>query len=87
MAKHGFPFPKRIELEERPIFIEDDVWLAAGVTILRGVTIGRGAIIAAGSVVTEDVPTNTVVAGNPARVVRHLDYEKSLAWGGVNGIA
>jgi len=87
MAKHGFPYPKRIELEERPIFIEDDVWVAAGVTILRGVTIGRGAIIAAGSVVTEDVPTNTVVAGNPARVVRHLDYEKSLARGGVNGIA
>lgn len=55
-----------------PIIIEDDVWIGFKATILKGVTIGRGAVVAAGSVVTKDVPPFTVVAGNPARVVREL---------------
>jgi acetyltransferase-like isoleucine patch superfamily enzyme len=42
-------------------------------TILCGVTVGENAIIGAGSVVTKDVPANTVVAGNPARVLRNLE--------------
>lgn len=54
------------------IIIEDDVWLATGVTVLAGVRIGRGAIIAANSVVTKDIPANTLAAGAPARVVRQL---------------
>jgi acetyltransferase-like isoleucine patch superfamily enzyme len=49
--------------------IESDVWLGYGVIVLTGVTIGRGAIVAAGSVVTRDVPSYSVVAGVPARVV------------------
>ena len=54
------------------IVIEDDVWLATGVTVLAGVRIGRGAIIAANSVVTRDIPANVLAAGAPARVIRQL---------------
>lgn len=56
----------------RPVVIEDKAWIGCGSFILKGVTVGRGAIVAAGSVVTKDVPPQTVVAGNPARVVRDL---------------
>lgn len=57
----------------KPIVIEDDVWIDFKASVLKGVHIGRGAIIAAGSVVVEDVPPWTVVAGNPAKVVRELN--------------
>ena len=50
--------------------IGNDVWIASGVTILSGVTIGDGAVIAAASVVVKDVPAYTIVAGNPAKVVK-----------------
>lgn len=86
MAKHGFPFPAEIDLDERPISIENDVWIAAGVTILRGVTIGAGSIVAAGSVVTKDVPPNVIVAGNPAQFVRRLELTKDIK-GAANGLA
>ncbi|MDE7447934.1 MAG: sugar O-acetyltransferase, partial [Helicobacter sp.] len=46
------------------------------VTICPGVTIGENSVIAAGSVVTKDVPPNVIVAGNPARVIKQLDYER-----------
>jgi acetyltransferase-like isoleucine patch superfamily enzyme len=65
--------PKSIDLDEKSVHIEDDAWIGAGATVLRGVTIGRGAVVGAGAVVTHDVPPFTVVAGNPARVVRHLN--------------
>lgn len=55
-----------------PIRICSDVWIGMNCTIMKGVMIGRGAIVAANSVVTKDVPSFTVVAGNPARVVREL---------------
>ena len=48
------------------VVIEDDVWIGAGAIIMPGVTIGNGAIIAAGAVVTDDVPSNVLVAGVPA---------------------
>jgi acetyltransferase-like isoleucine patch superfamily enzyme len=50
--------------------IEDDVWVGAGAIILPGVTIGANSIVGAGSVVTKDVPPGSVVAGNPARIIR-----------------
>ena len=56
-----------------PVTIEDKAWIGWGVTILCGVTIGEGAVVGANSVVTSDVPPYTVVAGNPARVLRKLE--------------
>jgi acetyltransferase-like isoleucine patch superfamily enzyme len=54
----------------RPIVIERNVWIAAGATIIGGLTVGENAVVAAGSVVTRNVPRNTLVGGNPARVIR-----------------
>lgn len=56
-----------------PVQIGDDVWIGEGATILKGVTIGDGAVVGAKSIVTSDVPPFTVVAGLPARVVKHID--------------
>ena len=55
-----------------PIVIGDDVFVGMEALILKGVTIGEGAVVGAGAVVTQDVPSRTVVAGNPATVVRSL---------------
>ena len=52
------------------IQVEDDVWLASGVTVTAGVRIGRGAVIGAASVVTSDIPAMAVATGIPARVIR-----------------
>ena len=54
-------------------FVENGASVGTSATILCGLTIGENAIVGAGSVVTGDVPPNTVVAGNPAKVIRHLD--------------
>ncbi len=53
----------------RPIVIKDGAWICMGSIILKGATIGENAIVAAGSVVVEDVPPDSVVGGNPARVL------------------
>lgn len=55
----------------RAVVIEDNVWIGSHVVILAGVTIHRGAIVGAGSVVSRDVGENSVVAGVPARLVKH----------------
>lgn len=73
-VNHAFDVELRREGWERafPITLEPDVWLGGSVVVCPGVTIGRGAVVAAGAVVTKDVPPGTLVAGNPARVVREL---------------
>lgn len=53
-----------------PIVIEDGVWIGANAVVLKGVTIGKGSVVAAGSVVTKSVPPNSLVGGNPARVIK-----------------
>lgn len=63
-----------------PITVEDNVWIGANATILPGVTIGEGAIVAAGAVVTKDVPSRTIVGGNPARVIRELSEQDTTKW-------
>ena len=55
-----------------PVHIKRGAWIGAQCIILKGVTIGEGAIVGAGSVVTKSVPDWTIVAGNPARVIRIL---------------
>ena len=64
--------PLRRTLTSKPIHIERGVWIGAGAIVLPGVTVGENAVIGAGSVVTHDVPANTVVAGNPAKVIRKI---------------
>ena len=54
-----------------PITIHDEAWIGTGAIILSGVTIGEGAVVAAGAVVTRDVPAGAIVAGNPARIIKH----------------
>ena len=61
-----------MDLSERPVTLNNDVWIGANACVLRGVTIGEGAIVGAGSVVTHDIPPFTIAAGNPACVIRSL---------------
>ena len=65
--------PRQLQLNEKPVVIEDDVLICCQCIILPGVTIGRGAVVGAGAVVTRDVPPMTLVAGNPARIIRPLN--------------
>ena len=60
---------------DQDVIIESNVWIGCNVTILKGVTIGDNAIVGAGSVVTKNVRPNTVVVGNPAKVIR-----ENISW-------
>jgi acetyltransferase-like isoleucine patch superfamily enzyme len=68
--------PSDISLDDRPIRIGDDAWIGACAIVMRGVNVGRGGIVAAGAVVTKDVPAYSIVAGNPAVVVRELSSDE-----------
>ena len=63
-----------------PITVEDNVWIGGGAIILGGVTIGENSVIGAGTVVTKDVPANSLVVGNPGRVIRTLDENERPAY-------
>ena len=54
--------------------VEDDVWIGGNSVIIQGITIGTHCIIASGSVVTKDVPPYSVVAGNPARIIKQYNH-------------
>lgn len=69
------PSQRRAGVTAAPIRIERNVWIAANVTVTGGVTIGENSVVAAGSVVTQDVPRNTLVGGNPARVIRSIEED------------
>lgn len=58
-------------LTMKGVTIESNVWIGHGCTILDGVVVGTGSVVGAGSVITQDVPSNCVVAGVPARVVKY----------------
>jgi acetyltransferase-like isoleucine patch superfamily enzyme len=68
--------PSDIFLDDKPVKIGDDAWIGACAIIMRGVTVGQGGIVAAGAVVTKDVPAYSIVAGNPAVVVRELSPDE-----------
>ena len=63
-----------------PVTIGNNVWIGGSVSIIGGVTIGDNAVVAAGSVVIHDVPANTLVAGNPARVIRKITKADRLKY-------
>jgi maltose O-acetyltransferase len=74
-AAHHLQAETRIQGWEvaKPVVIEDNVWIGGSAILLPGVTIGRNAVVGAGAVVPRDVAANTVVAGNPARVIRVIE--------------
>lgn len=67
VAEDGHELPNRA-----PVVIEDRVWIGTRAVILKGVTIGHDSIVAAGAVVAQSVPPNSICAGNPAKVIRHV---------------
>lgn len=66
---HSIEHNKKLN-SPQDVTIEENVWIGNNSIILKGVTIGKGSVVAAGSVVTKDVPPRTIVAGNPARVIK-----------------
>jgi len=60
------------DIASAPVFIEDNVFIGTGAIILKGVRIGKNSVVGAGSVVTKDVPDNSIVAGNPAKLIKSL---------------
>jgi len=76
-ATHGLGFGSRrmqLAVLARPVIVEDGVWLGMQSLILPGVVLGRGSVVSAGAVVTESVPPNSLVAGNPATVRETLPF-------------
>jgi len=66
---------KRIDeqgVSTTPVVIEDDVWIGANAVILPGVRVGTHSVVAAGAVVTKDVPSHSIVAGIPAKIIKKI---------------
>ena len=77
---HGYedisiPIAPQKLISKGPVIIEDDCWLGFSCEILSGVHIGKHSIVAARAVVTKDVPSYSIVAGNPARIVKQYNFE------------
>lgn len=81
---HGYedievPISKQQLISKGPIEIEDQCWLGFGAEVLSGVHIGKHSIVAARAVVTKDVPPYSLVAGNPARIIKQYNFQ-SRQW-------
>lgn len=70
----SIPYDRRFT--DKPVVIEENVWIGSRVIITPGVRIGEGAVIGAGSVVTSHIPRCAVVGGNPAKIIKYRDVEK-----------
>ncbi|HKN88570.1 MAG TPA: hypothetical protein VJV04_17025, partial [Nitrospiraceae bacterium] len=68
-----------LPIDIKSVWIENGAWIGEGATVLKGVRVGYGAVVAAQAVVTKDVAPYTIVAGNPATVVKQLDQSRT-AW-------
>jgi len=78
-AAQRAPRSVRADVPARPIRVGNNVWIGFDSCVLPGLSIGDGSIVGARSVVVEDVPPLTVVAGNPARIIRQLEPGESRA--------
>ena len=76
----GLHDPLTLQPRGGPITIGDRVWTGIRVTILGGVHVGSDVVIGAGSLVTKDIPSGSVAAGVPARVIRKLDRTGIKVW-------
>jgi acetyltransferase-like isoleucine patch superfamily enzyme len=76
LGQPGNPARLNRSLITSPTIIEDDCWLGEGCMVLKGVRLGKGCVVGAGAVVSRDVPPYTVVAGIPARALKHYDLER-----------
>lgn len=77
---HGYedinkPIASQRLISKGPVIIEEQCWLGFSCEILSGVHIGKHSIVAARAVVTKDVPSYSIVAGNPARIVKQYNFE------------
>jgi acetyltransferase-like isoleucine patch superfamily enzyme len=78
---HGIHDRTQIVGNTAPIVLEKGVWIGDSAIVCKGVRIGENSIVGAGSVVRKNVPSNVVVAGNPARIVRKLDPDRVVTMG------
>ena len=71
---HGLSANKRLSSDYKckPVILEKNVFVGNDVSILKGVTIGENSVIANGAVVTKSFPTNVIIGGNPAKIIRDL---------------
>jgi acetyltransferase-like isoleucine patch superfamily enzyme len=69
--------PRSQKCSTAHIHIEDDCWIGANVVITAGVSIGKHCVIAAGSVVTKSIPEFSIVAGNPAKIIKQYNFNKA----------
>lgn len=80
---HGYkditkPVSQQPLISKGPVIIEDNCWLGFGCEILSGVHIGRNSVVAARAVVTKDVPSYSIVAGNPAKIIKQYNVKKEI---------
>lgn len=78
LGKYMIDVKDKVLENDQNVEIQDDVWIGMGAIILKGVIIGKGSIIGAGSIVTKSIEPYSIVAGNPAKVIKKRFSEKQI---------